>query len=84
MPERDRLWPIAAFAEAIPYENVGDYLDAIDATLDERMESAGKAAEMRIQNISAEEAITRSEIDSIREWAGKALLLPDPRISIPH
>ncbi len=71
MPERDRLWPIAAFAEAIPYENVGDYLDAIDATLDERMESAGKAAEMRIQNISAEEAITRSEIDSIREWAGK-------------
>ena len=71
MPEKDRVWPIAAFADAIAYEKVGDYLDAIDATPAERALSAERAAEMRIQNLSSEEKITRSDIDAIREWAGK-------------
>jgi hypothetical protein len=71
MPERARVWPIAAFAEAIAYEKVGDYLDAIDATPAERAASAERAAEMRIQTLSREEKITRSDIDAIREWAGK-------------
>ncbi|MGJ8635122.1 MAG: hypothetical protein ACSHX7_14495, partial [Luteolibacter sp.] len=74
-PEKDRIWPIAAFAEAIDYEKVGDYLDAIDATSAERAASAEKAAEMRIQKLSSEEKITRSDIDAIREWAGK--IAPD-------
>lgn len=71
IPEKDRLWPIAAFAEAIGYEKVGDFLEAIDATPAERAQSVGSAAEVRVQNLSAEEKITRSDIDAIREWAGR-------------
>lgn len=71
IPEKDRVWPIAAFAEAIAYEKVADYLDAINATPAERAASVGRAAEMRIQTLSGDEKITRSDIDAIREWAGK-------------
>jgi RNA polymerase sigma factor (sigma-70 family) len=70
MPEKDRIWPIAAFAQSMPFEKVGAYLDVIHATLEERTASAERAAEMRVQDLTAQDAITRADIDAIRAWAG--------------
>jgi RNA polymerase sigma factor (sigma-70 family) len=70
MPEKDRIWPIAAFAQSMPFEKVGAYLDAIHADLEERTASAERAAEMRVQDLTAQEAITRADIDALRAWAG--------------
>ncbi len=71
MPEKDRLWPITAFAQLLPFEEVSGYLDAINATPEERGESADKSAEMRVQHLSYEETITRHDIEAILEWAAE-------------
>ena len=70
--EKDRLWPIAGFARAIAFEKVGEFLDSIHASPEEREESAEKAAKMRIWNLGRNNhPITRAEFDTIREWAVK-------------
>ena len=71
LEEKDRVWPIAKFAQEIAFEKVSDYLDVIDATPAERAACAEKAVVKRVGMLSTEEKITPQEIEEIRVWAGE-------------
>jgi hypothetical protein len=58
-------------AELIPdggYAKVGGFLDDIAATPEERAVSAREAANAQLEEIAGERALTREDVDAMREW----------------
>ena len=52
------------------FEKVGDYLDRIGATGEERIKAAEKAAIGKIAGSAHKSKVTGEEIDTMREWLG--------------
>jgi hypothetical protein len=53
------------------FDEVDRFLDQINATSEERSVSAREAANARFEEIASERAITREDVDAMRQWIGK-------------
>ncbi len=72
VPEDERAGSFAHIASELVdesgYDKVSNFLDAANATAEERVASATQTAESRLQTLGSEGDITRAEVDSLREW----------------
>ena len=58
-------------SELVPdggYAKVAEFLDGIQATPEERAVSARQAANSQLEEIAGERAVTREDVDAMREW----------------
>lgn len=58
-------------ADLIPeggYARVGEFLDNIQATPEERAVSAREAATSQLEEIAGDRAVTRADVEAMREW----------------
>jgi hypothetical protein len=60
-----------AISELIPdggYDRVSSFLDDIQATPEERSVSAREAANAQLEGIATDRAVTRADVDAMRQW----------------
>ena len=72
VPQDERAGSFAHIASELVddsgYGKVSAFLDAVQATPDERAAAASQTAESRLQTLGLEGNVTRGEVDSLREW----------------
>ena len=72
VPQDERAGSFAHIASELVddsgYGKVSDFLDAVQATPEERAASATQTAESRMQVLGMEGNVTRTDVDSLREW----------------
>lgn len=75
VPEDERAGSFThVISEIVPdggYPKVDEFLNAIQATPEERAVSAREAANARIEEIAGERAVTRQDVDAMRQWLAK-------------
>lgn len=72
VPQDERAGSFAHIASELVdesgYGKVSNFLDAVQATPAERAAAASQTAESRLQSLGLEGAVTRADVDSLREW----------------
>ena len=72
VPQDERAGSFAHIASELVddsgYGKVSSFLDAVQATPAERAAAAMQTAESRMQSLGVEGAVTRADVDSLREW----------------
>lgn len=75
VPEDERAGSFAHIAgqlvDASGYGKVSGFLDSVQATPAERAASAMQAAQSRLESLGMRGAVTRQDVDSLREWLGR-------------
>ena len=76
LPEDEQAETIARQAARLvakdDFSKVTAYMNRIDATESERSACVEQAASSRVSQVTSARAVSREDIDSIREWAGTA------------
>lgn len=72
VPQDERAGSFAHIASELVddsgYDKVSSFLDAVQATPDERAAAALQTAESRLQSLGSEREVTRADVDGLREW----------------
>ncbi|MES2921850.1 MAG: hypothetical protein V4819_09895 [Verrucomicrobiota bacterium] len=75
VPQDERAGSFAHIASELVdesgYGKVSSFLDAVQATPDERSAAASQTAESRLQSLGLEGNVTRADVDSLREWLAR-------------